>query len=78
MSRVVRARPRMQQGSVRSVVVVVVVVFLVLLCLCVRAFFRFRFLHIFFVFFVFVLRFRGFFWVGLSRAVRGYTNPILS
>ena len=77
MSRVVRARPRMQQGSVRSVVVVVFF-FLVLLCLCVRAFFRFRFLHIFFVFFVFVLRFRVFFWVGLSRAVRGYTNPILS
>ena len=77
LSRAVRARPRMQQGSVRSVVVVVFF-FLVLLCLCVRAFFRFRFLDFFFVFFVFVLRFRGFFWVGLSRAVRGYTNPILS
>ena len=48
LSRAVRARPRMQQGGVRSVVVVVFF-FLVLLCLCVRAFFRFRFLD-FFVF----------------------------
>ena len=51
LSRVVRARPRMQQGSVRSVVVVVFF-FLVLLCLCVRAFFRFRFRFFFLIFFV--------------------------
>ena len=69
MSRVVRARPRMQQGSVRSVVVVVVVVvFLVLLCLCVRAFFRFRFLHIFFVFFCFCVEVSWFFLGGFEQS----------
>ena len=75
LSRVVRARPRMQQGSVRGVVFFFPVFFFSVLCLCVRAFFVFV-SEFFFVFFL--MRFRVFFWVGLSRAVRGYTNPILS
>ena len=52
LSRVVRARPRMQQGSVRGVVCFFPVFFFSFLCLCVRAFFRFRFRFFFLFFFV--------------------------
>ena len=45
-----RARPGMQQGSVRSVVFFVFS--FQFLCLCVRAFFRFRFRFFFRIFFV--------------------------
>ena len=67
LSRVVRARPRMQQGSVRSVVVVVVVFFLVFVSLC-ACLFSFSFPSYFCCFFCFFVEVSCFFLGGFEQS----------